>query len=83
MAHKAPGLPELHPVGHKRNSGSEQRRALHVVVFALVSVVLLWSDFSKLSQSLNILHSSGSIYREGSLSLKVNVDLCPTKQDTC
>lgn len=80
MAQEVPGLPEFFPIGRKRNSGSEQRRALDMVVFAFALTILLWSDFSKLCEILNSfafhwLH----LLKEGSL----NVDLCPTVQNTC
>lgn len=62
MTHEAPGVPGFHPTGCMSSPVSEHRSALDMVVFALVLAVLLWSGFSKPSQSLNILHSAGSIY---------------------
>lgn len=83
MTHEGPGPPGPRPTGCIRSAVSGQRSASGVVVFALELAVLLWSDFSKPSPSLNILHSTGSIYQEGLLSLKENGDLRPTMQDAC
>lgn len=50
-----------YPCRMHEDPGFEQRSALDVVVFALVLVVLLWSDFSKLSQ-FEYVAFTGSIY---------------------